>query len=121
MYKRHATSFDEGEYMFKNDVVFSQKILGGANSGLVLNGKDIMSIVGGIIKGILSGKIKVSTVKRILKGLNQSTKIGKLYDNYPATPAELPAWKAKADALWQEIGSAIDTCDPAIIEKVSKK
>ncbi|MDE6302867.1 MAG: hypothetical protein K2M36_04715, partial [Clostridia bacterium] len=25
-----ATSFDEGEYMFKNDVVFSQKILGGA-------------------------------------------------------------------------------------------
>lgn len=115
-----ATSFDEGEYMFKHDVVFSQKILGGANSGLVLNSKDIMGIVGGIIKGILCGKIKVSTVKRILKGLNQSTKVGKLYDDYPATPKDFPVWKAKADALWKEIGSAIDTCDPTIIKKISK-
>lgn len=120
LYGLIAINFDEAEYMFKNDVVFSQKILGGAANGIQLDSEDISAIVKGILKGIFTGKIRLSTVCKILKGLNQSMKVGKLYDNYPESPEGFPEWKKKAEAIWKKIGSMGDTCDKKIIEKVSK-
>ncbi len=112
-------NFDEAEYLFANDVLFSQKILGGMNEGLNLGIKDIAEIIGGIIKGIAKGKIRVSTVKNLLKGLKQSGDVGKLYANYPAEFKDFENWKKEADALWNSIGSLADTCDPEILKKLN--
>ncbi len=120
LYGLIAISFDEAEYFFKNDVLFSQKILAGATNGIQLDNSDISAIIKGILKGIFTGKIKISTVSRVLKGLSQSSKIGKLYDNYPASPADFAEWKKKTDAVWKKIGSVMDTCDPEILKRVNK-
>ncbi|MBO7318425.1 MAG: hypothetical protein J6V06_00205, partial [Clostridia bacterium] len=110
--------YEEAEYLFKNDVIFSQKILGGMGQELDLGPKDIAKIVSGILAGVASGKLKMSNVKKVITGLMQSGEVGKLYDEYPDSPAGYFAWKAKADALWQKIGKVADTCDPEILRKI---
>lgn len=113
-------SYDEAEYLFKNDVIFSQKILGGMGQELDLGPKDIAKIVSGILAGVATGKLKMANVKKTLTGLMQSGEVGKLYDEYPDSPAGYFTWKAKADALWAKIGKMADTCDPEILRKIGK-
>lgn len=115
-----AYSYKEAEYMFKNDILFSQKILGSLD-GLTLNPADIAKIVSGILKGILTHNIKPSSVKKTLKGLIESDEVNRLYDEYPSTPEGYFAWKAKADALWAKIGKVADTMDKDVLRKVGVK
>lgn len=108
----------EAEYLFKKDVIFSRKIIGNQGEDLELNGKDIADIITGISAGIATGQIKPSTVATIAKGLLQSGEITKLYGEYPSTPADYFAWKEKADALWEKIGSMADKCDKDILRRL---
>lgn len=111
-------NFDEAEYLFENDVIFSNKILGGMDDGLNLSTNDIIDMVKGIAKGVAKSKIKPASIKALLKGLSQSDAVGKLYDEYPDSVSGFSQWKEKADALWAEIGTLADTCDPEILEKL---
>ena len=113
-----SMNYDEAEYLFANDIIFSEKILGGMDTGLNLSGKDISDIVKGIAKGIAKGKIKPATIGKLLKGLGLGDKVGKLYDAYPEQYEDFADWKAKADKLWAEIGSVADTCDPEVLKKL---
>ena len=88
---------------------------------LNLNAKDIAKIVGGILAGVTTGKLTMTNVKKVINGLMQSGEVGKLYDEYPDSPAGYFAWKEKADALWKKIGKAADTCDPEILRKLGIK
>ncbi|MCH5190882.1 MAG: NAD(P)/FAD-dependent oxidoreductase [Oscillospiraceae bacterium] len=115
-----APNFDEAEYLFANDIIFSQKILGGANSGIQIDGKDIADIIKGITKGIATKKLKSASIGKLLWGLKKSVEVGGHYDDYPDDPKDFPEWKEKAEELWSSIGSLADTCDPAIIEKLNK-
>ena len=113
-----SMNYDEAEYLFANDIIFSEKILGGMDTGLNLSGKDISDIVKGIAKGIAKGKIKPATIGKLLKGLGLGDKVGKLYDAYPEQYEDFAEWKVKADKLWTEIGPVADTCDPEILKKL---
>ena len=113
-----SLGYDEAEYLFKNDVMFSEKILGGMDTGLALDGNDIAGIVKGIVSGIASKNISASSIAKLVKGLMYSTRVGILYDNYPANYEDFPEWKAKADKLWAEIGPVANTCDPVILKKL---
>ena len=113
-----SMNYDEAEYLFANDIIFSEKILGGMDTGLNLSGKDISDIVKGIVKGIAKGKIKPATIGKLLKGLGLGDKVGKLYDAYPEQYEDFAEWKVKADKLWTEIGPVADTCDPEILKKL---
>lgn len=114
-------SYNEAEYMFNNDILFSEKILGGIDDGLNLSGADIAKIVGGIGKGIATKKINIETVKNLLKALSYSDAITKLYDTYPDSYSGHAAWKAKADKLWCEIGKLSDIVDTEIADKINMK
>ncbi|MBR5545218.1 MAG: NAD(P)/FAD-dependent oxidoreductase [Clostridia bacterium] len=117
-----AMNYDEAEYLFQNDIMFSEKILGGMDTGLNLTGKDIADIVKGIVSGIAKGKITPATIGKLLKGLKYSGQVGALYDAYPEQYEDFSEWKAKADKLWAEIGSvAENTCDPEILKKLGYK
>ena len=114
-------SYDEAEYMFNNDLLFSNKILGGIDDGLNLGAGDIAKIVGGIIKGVATKNIKASTVKSLVKALMQSGEVTKLYDAYPETFGGFAEWKAKAEKLWSEIGKLSDNPDEEIMNKIPEK
>ena len=113
--------YDEAEYLFKHDVLFSQKILGGMGQELEFTPADIAKIVSGILAGVATGKLTMTNVKKVVKGLMQNMEVVKLYDEYPDSPAGYFAWKAKADELWAKIGKAADTCDPEILRKLGIK
>ncbi len=108
-------SYDEAEYMFTNDLLFSDKILGNIDDGINLSAKDITHIISGIIKGITTGKIKAKTIKNLLTALSNSGKVTKLYDTYPEKYDGFAEWRQKAEALWSQIGKVSDTCDEDII------
>lgn len=115
-----SPGFDEAEFMFKNDVVFSQHILGNVNTGLEIGTQDIIDIIKGVLTGISQKNLKPSTIGKIAKGLINSIKIGNHYAAYPDTPYEFYKWKSKADRLWREIGSVSDTTDPEILKKTGR-
>ncbi len=116
-----SPGFDEAEYMFKKDLIFSTKILGSGGKDMDLSVGDILKLVFGIIGAVVTGKIRFSVVKKIVKGLLQSMKVTKLYKEYPDTPDGYWTWKQKADALWEEVGSFTEICDPEILQKLGIK
>lgn len=113
-----SADYDEAEYLFANDCIFSNKILGGMGEDLALSAGDIAKMLAVIAKGVATKKLRTEVVGKIVKGLLQSGKVGKLYDNYPTTPDGFARWKEQADALWAEIGGMADTCDPKILKKL---
>lgn len=108
----------EAEYLFKKDIIFSRKIIGNQGEDLDISAKDVADILTGISAGIITGKIKPSTVGTIAKGLIQMLEVTKLYEEYPDSPSGYFAWKEKADALWKKIGSMADTCDKDILRRL---
>ncbi len=101
-------SYDEAEYLFNNGILFSEKILGGIDNGLNLGIGDIFKIIIGIIKGICTKQLRISTIKNLIKALSDSGKVTKLYDSYPETIEGFSEWKEKVQNLWQSIGKVSD-------------
>ncbi len=116
-----STSYEEAEYLFKKDVIFSAKILGGGGEDLDLGAGDIAKIVTGIGKALVTGKIRASVVKKIVTGLLQSMEVTNLYKEYPETPDGYWKWKEKADALWAKIGPMSDICDQEVLKRLGIK
>lgn len=111
--------YDEAEYMFENDIVFSEALFG-AMDGEELNLKPslVAKWLSGIANGIAKKKIRASAVGNLIKGILQSVEVGVLYDNYPDKPSDFAKWKEKADKMWNEIGSLSATCYPDVLEKL---
>ncbi len=116
-----SPNFDEAEYMFKKDLIFSTKILGSGGEDMNLTVGDILMLVFGIIGAVVTGKVRASVVKKIIKGFMQSTKITKHYKAFPETPQGYWDWKKKADELWAEVGSFAEICDPEILGRLGIK
>lgn len=114
-------NFDEAEYLFANDIIFSNKILGGMDDGLNLKASDIADMLMGIVKGVAKKHISTASIKSLVKGLKQFVQVTALYDAYPESVSGYLEWKEKADALWEKIGTLADTCDPEIMEKLGVK
>lgn len=96
------------EYLFKHDVIFSKKILGGMGKELDISAGDILKIAVYVIAGIVSGHIKIAEIKSILKGLIDSGKLTAHYENYPETPEGFEAWVTEAEKLWKTTGKLSD-------------
>ncbi len=116
-----SPSYEEAEYMFEHDLIYSQKIMGGGGEDLDLTAGDISKLISGVMLAVAKGKIRSSVVKKIVTGLLQSMEVTKLYKQYPETPAGYWAWKAKADALWEEIGPMSDICDQKVLKELGIK
>ncbi len=111
-------NYEEAEYLFSKDLLYCKKILASGGGDLQFTPADIANILGGIVKAIATKKLRPSVVGAMIDGVLKSGKVSKLYKEYPQTPAGYFAWKAKADALWREIGGVCDTCDKELVKKL---
>ena len=64
-----SADYDEAEYLFANDCIFSTKILGGMGEELNLTAGDIAKMLAVIGKGVATKKLRTETVGKIVKGL----------------------------------------------------
>ncbi len=113
-----APDLKEAEYMFSQDLIYCKKILCSGGQDMELTTKDLLHIVGGSIKAVATGKVKLSKLTALVKGILNGNKVTSLYKEYPETPDGYFEWKTKADALWNEIGSVCDTCDKELVKKL---
>ena len=104
--KAVSASYDEYEYFFKHDIIFSEKFLAGASEGpeIPITLKDILQIGAGGVYGLLSKQISISSLKALLEGVMLGDKLKKHYLNFPVTPVGFEEWKKEADAIWNQVG-----------------
>lgn len=88
----------DNDFMFKRNVVF--------HSDDEPENKKVAST---LLAGVLSGQFSLKALKALMKSSGDSSKITKLYQNYPSTPAGYLKWKARVDKLWNKIGTMADT------------
>lgn len=103
---RHSPKANE--FLFKHDVIFSKKILGGMNDGLVLDATDYLKTLIFVVIGIVSGNIRISELKSILKGVINSGKLTELYERFPETPDGFDEWVKEAEELWNKTDKLAD-------------
>ncbi len=93
----------EFEYMFK---YLSGELLQdpGNIPGFKVPAKVFLRAGGGLMKGIVTGKISRKTLSTLLNGISLGGKLKKHYLAFPETPSGFADWCAVADALWQRVG-----------------
>ncbi len=97
------------EFLFKYDVIFSRKILGGmGEGGLSLNITDYVKTLLFVIIGIVSGNIKLWEVKSIIDAVINSGKVTALYERFPETPDGFDEWVKEAEEVWAKAGKMAD-------------
>ena len=103
----------ENEYEFKKGIVFNDKQLTRTNrtfnTDMPLG--DVLSLVGNMAVGVLSGNISLHSLRSLLKGVFCGTALKGHYKKYPATPAGFEAWAAKARRLWDKAGNMADVIE----------
>ncbi len=113
-----APDIDEAEYMFSKDLIYCKKILCSSGQEMDLTKDDLLYIVKGSLKAIVTGKVKLSKLIALVKGILNGNEVTKLYQAYPVTPEGYFEWKQKADELWEKIGTVCDTCDKNLLKKL---
>ncbi len=102
-----STSAAENDFFFSKDVVFSKKSFESManDKPLVFSTGEMLRMALIMAGGVLAGKLRMGTIRSLLKGMNNGNAVLKLYSEYPDTPAGFDEWVQKADALWAKCGS----------------
>jgi hypothetical protein len=110
-----ATSAKENDFFFEKDIVFSKKSFESMASGeaLAFSTADMISMALTMLGGVIAGRLRISTISSLLKGMGNGGKITKLYNQYPETPEGFDEWVKQADELWAACGSMADMLDKA--------
>lgn len=97
------------EFLFKYDVIFSRKILGGmGEGGLSLNIVDYLKTLVFVIIGLVSGNIKLWEVKSVIDAVINSGRVTALYERFPETPDGFDEWVKEAEEVWSKAGKMSD-------------
>ena len=86
----------DNDYLFKNNVIFKSDDDPEPNMVKVL------------LKGVFTGKFKLSSFYHIVYQASIANKLKKLYENYPETKDGYHKFTKKADRLWKRAGSISD-------------
>ena len=58
-----------------------------------------------LLGGVLTRKVNVSTIRSLLRGMQNGARAERLYADYPASEAGFDAWVLCAERFWKECGS----------------
>lgn len=102
-----ATSAKENDFFFTHDVVFSQKTFESLGSGkpLSFTARDFARMGAHMLLGVLTGKLRVKTIRSLFRSMKNGDRVAALYGAYPAEEGGFDEWVKRADALWSECGS----------------
>lgn len=105
-----STNAEENDFFFEKDVIFSSKTYEAMGEGkeLTFSLGELAGMAAKMLGGILTRRLRVSTVRALLRAMGNGDKLSALYKAYPDTPAGFPAWCQRADALWQQCGTMAD-------------
>jgi flavin-dependent dehydrogenase len=105
-----ATNAKENDFFFRKDLIFSTKSFEAMDrdEALVFSTKEIIGMAVSMLGGVLTGNLRISTIKALLGAMKNSGLVSELYKTYPDTPEGFEEWVKKADALWESIGSMAD-------------
>ena len=100
-------SLSEQEYLFKKNIVFSDKALTDTNRHFEakMSVSETIGLALKLLWGACSGQFAFSTLSGMLGSLSIAGKIKKHYENYPGSEADFDAWRQEADALWSRAAS----------------
>jgi digeranylgeranylglycerophospholipid reductase len=94
----------EVDYLFHHDIIFSGQDFEQMNLNYETKmglGKTV-SMALKLVGGVLSGQFSSASLKRLLGVSSTAAKIKALYQRFPDTPAQFPAWMEEAKVLWSE-------------------
>lgn len=105
-----ATNAKENEYFFRKDIIFSEKSFAamGEDKSLTYSGAEMAAMALKMIWGILTFRLRLSTLGSLLHAMKDGDRITRLYADYPAEAGGFPAWEARAEAAWKEIPRMAD-------------
>jgi len=103
-----ASSAGENDYFFKHDIIFSQKTFSNMDGGIQLTASELIAAAAQMFLGVITGKIKIATVRALLKGMKNGSRVTQLYAAYPETPDGFEEWVRQADDVWARCGSMAD-------------
>ena len=102
-----STTAEENDFFFQHDVIFSDKTFAALGRGepLVFSARAMLRMGFVMLGGVLSRKVRVSTIRSLLRGMKNGARADKLYADYPASEEGFDAWVIRADKFWKECGS----------------
>ena len=106
-------SADEMDYEFRKGIVFNDKAMTRLNRNYNADMPigEVLQLVAKVVGGVLSGNIRVRTVKNLLRGIWYATLLKAHYKKFPKTPAKYAKWAAKADRIWRATGNMADVTE----------
>lgn len=105
-----ASNAEENDFFFANDLIFSTKNFIAMNEGGIPNFSigEILEMAKGFLKGIFTGKLRISSLVKMLKAIINGAMISGHYKNYPETVDGFDEWCKKADKIWIKCGKMAD-------------
>ena len=102
-----STTAKENDFFFKHDVIFSDQTFAALSRGepLVFSAKETLRMAGVMLRGVLAGQVRVSTIRSLLRGMRNGARAEALYADYPADESGYDAWVIRAEKFWKECGS----------------
>ena len=110
-----GTSARENDYFFRHDVIFSEKTFEALGEGRELQFSigEMLRIAARMVLGVITGRLRIKTIRSLLKSMNDGGAISKVYAGYPETPDGFDAWAARAEAAWAACGSMAEAAKAA--------
>lgn len=101
---------EENDYEFKKGIVFNTKAMTDMNRNFANKMRlgETLALVFKVLGGVISGNIRLSTVKNLLKSVLKAGELKKHYKAFPSSQATYKAWTQKANMLWEKAGSMAD-------------
>lgn len=103
-----ATSAAENDFFFEKDIIFSQKTFDSMEGGVAFSFGETVSMAFTMLGGVLSRRLRVQTVKALLRAMKNGDRVTAHYNAFPETLDGFEDWCKKADAIWDECGSMAD-------------
>ena len=110
-----GTSAGENDFFFKHDVIFSAETFRvmGEGKELAFGPGEIARTAAVMLLGVVTGKVRIKTIRSLLKSMGDGGAVSKVYADYPETPEGFDEWVRRADAAWAACGSMAEAAKAA--------
>ena len=104
----------ENDYEYKKGIIYENRNEDGSST-------ERGSMIGKLLVGLLTGKISLSTLRKLMDASSIGEKIEQHYLAFPTAPEGLAEWAAQAEALWAKAGSMADVAEADLAQMQADK